>query len=98
MRDPLSEYAGSSRTLTGAEKVGVLLLALGKQRASGLLKKFNPEELNILVRAAEVMPTITAAELERIVEEFESQFGQGAPFVGRAEDVQTSRHGRHFRE
>ena len=79
--------AGNLRALTGPEKVGVLLLALGKQRASGLLKKFNPEELNILVRSAEVMPTITAAELEDIVEEFESRLGQGAPFIGRAEDV-----------
>lgn len=78
---------GNSRALSGPEKVGVLLLALGKQRASGLLKKFNPEELNILVRSAEIMPTITAAELEGIVEEFENQFGQGAPFLGRAEDV-----------
>jgi len=65
----------------------VLLLALGKQRASGLLKKFTPEELNILVRSAEVMPTISAAELESIVAEFESQFGQGTPFLGRPEDV-----------
>lgn len=65
----------------------MLLLALGKQRASGLLKKFNPEELNILVRSAEVMPTITAAELEGIVEEFENELGQGTPFLGRAEDV-----------
>ncbi|MGO4684454.1 FliG C-terminal domain-containing protein [Hyphomicrobium sp. 2TAF46] len=73
--------------MTGPEKVGVLLLALGKQRASGLLKKFNPEELNILVRSAEVMPTISAAELENIVQEFENQFGHGAPFLGRAEDV-----------
>ncbi len=76
-----------SRTLTGPEKVGVLLLALGKQRASELLKKFNPEELNIIVRSTEVMPTITAAELERIVEEFEGQLGLGTPFVGRPEDV-----------
>jgi flagellar motor switch protein FliG len=79
--------AGNSRALTGPEKVGVLLLALGKQRASGLLKKFNPEELNILVRSAEIMPTISAAELESIVEEFEHQLGQGKPFLGRAEDV-----------
>jgi len=79
--------AGNSRALTGPEKVGVLLLALGKQRASGLLKKFNPEELNILVRSAEIMPTISASELEGIVEEFESLLGQGAPFLGRAEDV-----------
>jgi flagellar motor switch protein FliG len=87
MRDSSSASSGNSRTLTGPEKVGVLLLALGKQRASGLLKKFNPEELNILVRSAEAMPTITAAELEEIVEEFESRFGQGMPFTGRAEDV-----------
>ncbi|WP_290995552.1 FliG C-terminal domain-containing protein [Hyphomicrobium sp.] len=73
--------------MTGPEKVGVLLLALGKQRASGLLKKFNPEELNILVRSAEVMPTISAAELENIVQEFENEFGHGVPFMGRAEDV-----------
>lgn len=78
---------GPSRPLTGAEKVGVLLLALGKERASGLLKKFNPEELNIIVRSTEVMPTISAADLEGIVEEFESQLGLGTPFVGRPEDV-----------
>lgn len=84
MRDPSLE---PERTLTGPEKVGVLLLALGKQRASGLLKKFTPEELNILVRSAEVMPTISAAELESIVAEFEGQFGQGTPFLGRPEDV-----------
>ena len=64
-----NESFGPSRPLTGAEKVGVLLLALGKERASGLLKKFNPEELNILVRSTEVMPTISASELEGIVEE-----------------------------
>ncbi|HVZ04374.1 MAG TPA: FliG C-terminal domain-containing protein [Hyphomicrobium sp.] len=78
---------GPSRPLTGAEKVGVLLLALGKERASGLLKKFNPEELNIIVRSTEVMPTISASELEGIVEEFEGQLGLGTPFVGRPEDV-----------
>jgi flagellar motor switch protein FliG len=82
-----TESFGPSRPLTGAEKVGVLLLALGKERASGLLKKFNPEELNIIVRSTEVMPTISASELEGIVEEFENQLGLGTPFVGRPEDV-----------
>ena len=87
MRDHTFINGRNTRALTGPEKVGVLLLALGKQRASALLKKFNPEELNILVRSAEIMPTITAAELEEIVEEFDNQCGQGAPFLGRAEDV-----------
>jgi len=85
MDDP--SISSNPRTLTGAEKVGVLLLALGKQRASDLLKKFNPEELNIIVRSTEVMPTISAADLELIVAEFEAQFGLGKPFIGRPEDV-----------
>jgi|KBSMisStandDraft_5_1062788.scaffolds.fasta_scaffold115592_2 flagellar motor switch protein FliG len=87
MRDTLADAIGPSRTLTGPEKVGVLLLALGKQRASDLLKKFNPEELNIIVRSTEIMPTISASDLEGIVEEFEGQLGLGTPFVGRPEDV-----------
>ena len=70
MRDMSADSLGNSRTLTGPEKVGVLLLALGKQRASDLLKKFNPEELNIIVRSTEIMPTISASDLEGIVEEF----------------------------
>ena len=76
-----------ARTLTGPEKVGVLLLALGKERASSLLKNFEPEELNTIVRSTEVMPTISAAELEAIVNEFESALGLGTPFLGRPEDV-----------
>jgi flagellar motor switch protein FliG len=86
-RETASGLIGPDRPLTGAEKVGVLLLALGKERASGLLKKFNPEELNIIVRSTEVMPTISASELEGIVEEFEGLLGLGTPFVGRPEDV-----------
>jgi flagellar motor switch protein FliG len=86
MRDTVLNQGGT-RALTGPEKVGVILLALGKQRASVLLKKFNTEELNILVRSAEIMPAITASELESIVEEFEQQIGQGTPFYGRPEDV-----------
>lgn len=37
-RDAGPDSHNPSRPLTGAEKVGVLLLALGKERASGLLK------------------------------------------------------------
>ena len=33
------------------------------------------------------MPTISASDLEGIVEEFEGQLGLGTPFVGRPEDV-----------
>jgi flagellar motor switch protein FliG len=63
MKDTSADEISNARTLTGPEKVGVLLLALGKQRASDLLKKFNPEELNIIVRSTVIMPRFSAAVL-----------------------------------
>lgn len=75
------------RALSAAEKVGLLLLALGKERASELLKKFDSEELNMIMRSTDAMPTISALELASIVDEFENRLGQGPPFVGRADDV-----------
>lgn len=77
----------SQRTLSGAEKVGLLLLALGKERAEEVLKKFDSEELNTIMRATELMPTISAPELTSIVEEFEGRLAQGPPFIGRPDDV-----------
>ena len=39
-------------SLSGAEKVAVLLLALGKPRAAKLLKRFDPDDLKILTQLA----------------------------------------------
>ena len=39
-----SPSAAHSVILTGAEKVAVLLLALGKQRAAKLLRRFDTED------------------------------------------------------
>jgi flagellar motor switch protein FliG len=75
------------RSLTGPEKVGVLLLALGQSRSTELLKKFDPEELNIIMRSTDVMPTATAAELDAIIEEFQNRLVQGVPFIGRPDEV-----------
>lgn len=79
--------ARHSRSLTGAEKVGVLLLALGQEKASELLKKMDPEELNIIMRSTDVMPTTSAAELESIIAEFEGRLDAGVQFVGRPDDI-----------
>ena len=75
------------RQLTGAEKVGVLLLALGPEKAAELLKKFDPEELNIVMRSADVMPVTSASQLMAIVEEFQGRVELGVPFVGQPEQV-----------
>lgn len=79
--------ARHSRSLTGAEKVGVLLLALGRERASELLKKMDSEELNIIMRSTDMMPNASAAELEAIIAEFEGRLEAGVQFVGKPDDI-----------
>lgn len=83
----MTAVGGTRRTLTGPEKVGLLLLALGKDKADNLLRKFDSEELNIIMRSTEVMPTLNTAELESIVEELNGKVGEGLPFVGRPEEL-----------
>ncbi|MBX9682621.1 MAG: flagellar motor switch protein FliG [Hyphomicrobium sp.] len=79
----------AKKPMTGAEKVGLLLLSLGQERAVELLKKFNSEELNIIMRSTDGMPVISAPDLELLVEEFEERFGQGKPFAGNGDDVKS---------
>lgn len=79
--------ARHSRSLSGAEKVGVLLLALGQEKASELLKKMDAEELNIIMRSADMMAPASASELETIISEFEGRLEAGVQFVGKPDDI-----------
>ncbi len=81
------QRATTQRAMTGAEKVGLLLLALDQTRAVELLKKFSSEELNTIMRSTDAMVTISAPDLALIVEEFEDRIGKGKPFSGRGDDV-----------
>jgi flagellar motor switch protein FliG len=74
-------------SLSGAEKVAVLLLALGKPRAAKLLKRFEPEQLRLLTRLSGDLRPITAADLETLVEEFALKFSSGVNFVGTEKEV-----------
>lgn len=73
--------------LTGAEKVAVLLLALGKPRAAKLLKRFDPDELKVLTQLAGDLHPIVASDLESLVEEFAQKFSSGINFVGTEKEV-----------
>jgi flagellar motor switch protein FliG len=74
-------------SLSGAEKVAVLLLALGKPRAAKLLKRFEPEDLKVLTQLAGDMRPIVASDLEVLVEEFAQRFSSGLNFVGSEREV-----------
>jgi flagellar motor switch protein FliG len=77
-----------AKSLSGAEKVAVLLLALEKSRATQLLKRLAPEELRLITRSASHLRPVSAADLEALVEEFAKQFSSGVNFVGTIEEVE----------
>jgi flagellar motor switch protein FliG len=82
-----SRGKSSRHALTGPEKVGVLLLALGKSRAAQLLRRLEPDELRMLARSSTGMRPVTADEIEKLVEEFANNFSAGVNFAGTAEEV-----------
>lgn len=77
------------RTLTGVEKVTVLLLALGRPKAAQLLKRMDAEEIRLIARAANQLPAVSPDDLARLVEEFATLFSGGINFVGTASEVRS---------
>lgn len=75
-------------SLTGAEKVAVLLLALGKAKAAQILRRFDADELRLITRSAADLTTITAADLDALVEEFAKKFATGIKFIGTAKELE----------
>jgi flagellar motor switch protein FliG len=76
----------SAASLRGAEKVAILLLALGKARAAKLLQRFDAEDLKLLSRSVTDLRPVSAADLEVLVEEFGQKFSSGVNFVGTANE------------
>lgn len=74
-------------SLTGVEKVAILLLALGKTRAAKLLKRFDAEDLKLLSRSVTDLRPVTPTDLEGLVEEFGQKFSSGVNFVGTAIEI-----------
>lgn len=75
-------------SLTGAEKVAVLLLALGKEKAAQVLKRFDGDELRLITRSAADLRPVTASDLDTLVEEFAKKFATGIKFVGTAKELE----------
>lgn len=76
-------------TLSGVEKVTVLLLALGRPKAAQLLKRMEAEEIRLIARAANRLPAVSPDDLARLVEEFAKLFSGGVNFVGTTSEVRS---------
>ena len=56
--------------LSGVQKSAILLIALGDQASSALLKHLSPEQVQAVSSAIANLPSISAAAAESILEEF----------------------------
>lgn len=75
--------------MTRTQKAAAILVAMGKPSASKLLKFFKQEELKALVEGARLLRTISQADLEKIVAEFEVEFTEGAGLMDSGDRMDT---------
>ncbi len=81
-------YDSGFSPLKGSQKVAALLLAMGKPLASRLLGHFDAAELKVITRAAVELGSIPIDVVEDLVEEFASEFANGAELLGNADQAE----------
>jgi flagellar motor switch protein FliG len=85
----LEAAISGERMLTGPEKAAALLLMMGKPPAARLLKLFDQPDLQVVARAAAGLGAVSAATLDRLVDEFATDFSAGANLLSDAGQVKT---------
>src|SRR5277367_4822620 len=83
----LEAAISGERMLTGPEKAAALLLMMGQPPAARLLKQFDQPDLQAVARAAAGLGAIPATTLDRLVDEFATDFSAGANLLGDAGQV-----------
>jgi flagellar motor switch protein FliG len=71
--------------LSKVQKAATILVALGKPRASQLLKYFKDDEKRALIQAAKSLTAIEQSDLDKLVKEFEAEFTRGAGLIDSSE-------------
>ncbi|MEM5494526.1 flagellar motor switch protein FliG [Hoeflea sp. AS16] len=74
--------------LTPSEKAAAVLLAMGKPVAGKLLKFFEHEELQQIIKNAQNLRTIKPQELVELVNEFEDLFSEGTGLMDNAKAME----------
>ena len=74
--------------LTPSEKAAAVLLAMGKPVAGKLLKFFEHEELQEIIKNAQNLRTIKPQELIELVNEFEDLFSEGTGLMDNAKAME----------
>ncbi|TDH38252.1 flagellar motor switch protein FliG [Pseudohoeflea suaedae] len=74
--------------LSPPEKAAAVLLAMGKPVAGKLLKFFEQDELQTIIKKAQALRTIPPQELIELVNEFEDLFSEGAGLMDNAKAME----------
>jgi flagellar motor switch protein FliG len=85
----LEAAISGERILSGPEKAAALLLMMGKPPAARLLKQFDQPDLQAVARAAAGLGAIPATTLDRLVDEFATDFSAGADLFSDAVQVKS---------
>lgn len=80
--------ANGTKVLKGPERVATLLFAMGKPAASKILKHFSEEEIRLVTKSAAQLGPVSPTQIEQLVEEFASNFSDGADLVGGAAHIE----------
>lgn len=80
--------ANGTKVLKGPERVATLLFAMGKPAASKILKHFSEEEIRLVTKSAAQLGPVSPIQIEQLVEEFASNFSDGADLVGGAAHIE----------
>jgi flagellar motor switch protein FliG len=74
-----SEFsAGMDVALPGPAKAAVLLLALGSNGASRLMKHFSPDELRAMKDSVSEHRNVSAEQIDKLVDDFQEEFKTGS--------------------
>lgn len=68
--------------LVGTEKAAILLLALGEDRAAGVMERLDDAELRMVSRAMADVGNITANCLEQLIRKFTERFASSGSVIG----------------
>lgn len=76
------------RNLNPTDEVAALLLAMGKPAAGRLLKYFEPDEIKRITRSATKLGSVSAGQLDEIVDNFSGEFGSSGNLIGTLQEVE----------
>ena len=80
--------ASGTKVLKGPERVATLLFAMGKPAASKILRHFSEEEIRLVTKSAAQLGPVSPSQIEQLVEEFASNFSDGADLIGGAAHIE----------